>query len=170
MRPQALTVALVTVLGALIVGCIALPGQTRAQAAGSGCDGTSSSAEVRIDGTPRIDLELARTPQEHEIGLMDRPSLDADSGMLFVYDHQATEGYWMLHTLIPLSIAWIDQDGTIVDIQDMPRLANPYDRVEAAQHVYTPAASYWYALEVNQGWFSDHGVGVGQQVSFCLNG
>lgn len=99
---------------------------------------------------------------------MDRPALPPDSGMLFIYDHEAQEAYWMFHTLIPLSIAWIDRSGTIVDIQDMPRLRDPFDRVDAAQHVYAPAAPYWYALEVNQGWFSDHGVSVGQQVAFCL--
>jgi uncharacterized membrane protein (UPF0127 family) len=74
----------------------------------------------------------------------------------------------MYHTLVSLSIAWIDRDGTIVDIQDMPRLNNPDDVQDASRHVYNPRAPYWYALEVNQGWFSDHGVGVGQQISFCL--
>jgi uncharacterized membrane protein (UPF0127 family) len=72
--------------------------------------------------------------------------------------------------LIPLSIAWIDRDGTIVDIQDMARLNNPGDQSEAAQFVYNPAAPYWYALEVNTGWFLQHGVGVGQQIMFCLGG
>ena len=95
-------------------------------------------AEVQIDTYPRIDLELARTPQEHEYGLMYREYLPPDSGMLFVYTLQANEAYWMYHTLIPLSIAWIDRDGTIVDIQDMPRLNNPDDMQEAARHVYPP--------------------------------
>jgi uncharacterized membrane protein (UPF0127 family) len=65
----------------------------------------------------------------------------------------------MRNTLIPLSIAWIDRDGSIVDIQDMQPLSD---------EVHTPAAPYWYALEVNQGWFFANGVGVGQQVLFCL--
>src|SRR5262249_17957404 len=105
-----------------------------------------------------------------ERGMMDREYLPPDSGMLFVYDHQAVEGYWMFHTLIPLSIAWIDRAGAIVDIQDMPRLNDPFDVLEASRTVYSPAGAYWYALEVNQGWFVENGVGVGQQVVFCLGG
>ena len=99
---------------------------------------------------------------------MYREFLPPDSGMLFVYQADSREGYWMYHTLIPLSIAWIDRDGTIVDIQDMPRLNDPNDVSEASRTVYTPAASYRYALEVNEGWFVQHGVGVGQQMLFCL--
>ena len=99
---------------------------------------------------------------------MNRDYMPPDNGMLFVYTGPSTEAYWMLNTLIPLSIAWIDYDGTIVDIQDMPRLNDPSDQVEAARNAHGPQASYWYALEVNQGWFVDHGVGVGQQMLFCL--
>ena len=149
----------------LAIGVTLLPGRGRAQDAA--CDGTPYT-EVDIETRPRIDLELARTPQEHEVGLMYRESLPPDSGMLFIYQAPSREGYWMYHTLIPLSIAWIDQDGTIVDIQDMARLDDPNDVREASLHVYTPAAPYWYALEVNQGWFEAHGVGVGQRMTFCL--
>jgi uncharacterized membrane protein (UPF0127 family) len=89
---------------------------------------------------------------------------------LFVYTAESREGYWMYNTLIPLSIAWIDRSGTIVDIQDMARLNDPSNQAEAARFVYNPAAPYWYALEVNDGWFLQHGVGVGQQILFCLGG
>ncbi|MBV9171299.1 MAG: DUF192 domain-containing protein [Chloroflexi bacterium] len=128
----------------------------------AGCDTSSTGpyAEFEIDGQPRIDpLEVARTEQQHEVGLMYRESLPSNGGMVFVYQRQATEGYWMHNTLLPLSIAWIDQNGTIVDIQDMQ---------PQTDDVHFPAAPYWYALEVNQGWFVEHGVGVGQQVVFCL--
>ena len=145
--------------------------RARAQSAIGACgEPTAPYAEVQIDTFPRIDLELARTAQEHEVGLMNREYLPPDSGMLFIYTAQSREGYWMYHTLIPLSIAWIDRDGAIVDIQDMSVLNNPSDEQEAARTVYNPAAPYWYALEVNQGWFFDHGVGVGQQMLFCLGG
>jgi uncharacterized membrane protein (UPF0127 family) len=148
---------------------MALPAQGGAQDAVGACgDPSAPYAEVQIDTYPRLDLELARTSQEHERGLMDREFLPPDSGMLFVYQSQAQEAYWMFHTLIPLSIAWIQRDGTIVDIQDMARLNDPSDAQEASRHVYPPAAPYWYALEVNQGWFFEHGVGVGQQVLLCL--
>jgi uncharacterized membrane protein (UPF0127 family) len=150
---------------------IVVPARSRAQSAVGTCgDASAPYAEVQIDTFPRVDLRLARTPQEHERGLMFVDDLPADSGMLFIYQAQATEGYWMYNTLIPLSIAWIDRSGTIVDIQDMARLDDPSNAQEASRTVYTPAAAYWYALEVNQGWFFQHGVGVGQQMVFCLGG
>ena len=74
-------------------------------------------------------------------------------------DREATEGYWMHNTYVPLSIAWIDQSGAIVDIQDMQPLTDD---------VHWPVAAYWYALEANQGWFMNNGVGVGQYVNLCL--
>jgi uncharacterized protein len=150
---------------------MAMPARSRAQDALGAC-GTASGpyAEVQIDTLPRIDLELARTPQEQARGLMFRDYLPPDSGMLFVYTFESRESYWMYNTLIPLSIAFIDRDGTIVDIQDMARLNNPSDQAEAQRVVYPSAAPYWYALEVNSGWFLEHGVGVGQQIMFCLGG
>jgi len=148
---------------------MAMPARSRAQDASGACSPTSTPyAEVQIDTLPRLDLELARTSQEHERGLMFRDYLPPDSGMLFVYTFAARESYWMYNTLIPLSIAFIDRDGTIVDIQDMARLPDPSDESQAARFVYPSAAPYWYALEVNSGWFLDHGVGVGQQIAFCL--
>ena len=171
----ALALALIGVLAvALFIG---LPARTRAQStANAGADSLTSCVDpsaapygvVQIDTYPRVDLDLARTPAEREYGLMDRDLLAPDSGMLFVYQSQANEAYWMYHTLLPLSIAFIDRDGTIVDIKDMPRLNNPDDATEAARHVYPSQAPYWYALEVNQGWFVQHGVGVGQRFMFCL--
>jgi uncharacterized membrane protein (UPF0127 family) len=147
-------------VAALLFASVSLPCQAQQQI--PTCDPSASTpyAEFQIDTLPRIEpLEVARTEPEHELGLMYRDSLPPDAGMLFIYDHQATEGYWMHNTLLPLSIAWIDQNGGIVDIQDMQ---------PETDDVHFPAAPYWYALEVNQGWFVQHGVGVGQQVLFCL--
>jgi uncharacterized membrane protein (UPF0127 family) len=143
---------------------MALPSRGRAQVAGGTCgDASTPYAQVQIDSAPRLDLELARTSKEHEVGLMFRDYLPPDSGMLFVYQSQAQEAYWMYNTLIPLSIAFIDRDGTIVDIQDMARLSDPANVQEASRSTYPPAAPYWY-----QGWFFQHGVGIGQQFLFCL--
>jgi uncharacterized membrane protein (UPF0127 family) len=161
----ALAVALAIAVG---VGFILLPERIRAR--GSSCDSNASGpyGVVQIDTQPRVDLELAQTSEEREYGLMYRETLPPDSGMLFVYQAPSNEAYWMYHTLLPLSIAFIDQSGTIVDIKDMPRLDNPDDVQAASRNVYPSAAPYWYALEVNQGWFVQHGVGVGQQFLFCL--
>jgi uncharacterized protein len=162
----------IAVMAVLVGGLLMLPAAGRAQDAVGACaDGTNAPyAVVQIDTYPRLDLELARTPQEHELGLMYRDYLAPDSGMLFIYQSESHEAYWMYHTLIPLSIAWIDRDGTIVSIKDMPRLNDPNDVQEASRTVYGPDAPYWYALEVNEGWFVQHGVGVGQQIAFCLGG
>jgi uncharacterized membrane protein (UPF0127 family) len=147
-------------LALVVLALVGLPAASRADDAVAPCgDPTNPYAEVQIDTLPRLALEVARTPEEHQLGLMYRQSLPADNGMLFVYQRPATEGYWMHNTYVPLSIAWIDQGGTIVDIQDMQPLTDD---------AHFPAAAYWYALETNQGWYFDHGVGVGQQVTFCL--
>ena len=144
----------------------------RAVFAGGGCDPTAEPfAEAQIDGNPRINLRVAQTQQERELGLGFVQEMPPDDGMVFVYSSPSFESYWMLHTLIPLSIAWLDRDGMILDIQDMDTLNNPDDQTEAARHVHTSAVlPYWYALEVNEGWFVQHGVGVGQQILFCLGG
>ena len=160
-------------LGVFVFGLMVMPpsGRARAQDVAGCVDSPAPYAVVQIDTAPRVDLELARTSQERELGLMYRESLPTDSGMLFIYQAPSREGYWMYHTLIPLSIAWIGRDGTILDIKDMPRLDDPDDMQAASQSVYGPdpsAPPYWYALEVNQGWFVDHGVGVGQQLLLCL--
>jgi uncharacterized membrane protein (UPF0127 family) len=154
-------------LAALVLGLMAMPARGQDAIGACGVD-TGPYAEVQIDTLPRIDLELARTADEHTRGLMFRDYLPPDSGMLFVYPSEARDAYWMYNTLIPLSIAFIDRDGIIVDIQDMARLDDPSNQAEAARFVYPSAAPYWYALEVNSGWFLNHGVGVGQQITFCL--
>jgi uncharacterized membrane protein (UPF0127 family) len=163
----------VLVAGLVAVGLIAFTSSSRAraQSAVAACgDPSAPYAEVQIDTHPRINLQLARTEQERETGLMYVDTMPPDNGMLFMYTAPSSESYWMYHTMIPLSIAWIDKDGTIVDIQDMPRLNDPNDVQEASRTIYTPSGSYWYALEVNQGWFVQNGVGVGQQMLFCLGG
>lgn len=102
-----------------------------------------------------IRVEVARTEREKAKGLMFRESLGKDEGMLFIYDREEMLSFWMKNTRIPLSIAFIDQQGRIVDIQDM----EPFSlrtRVSAR-----PAQ---YALEVNQGWFKKNGIDVGDSV------
>jgi uncharacterized membrane protein (UPF0127 family) len=161
----------------LIVVVVGLLGVTaahlvRAQstAVGSCGDPSAPYAQFQIDTHPQVNLRLAETEQEQETGLMFVTSMAPNDGMLFVYQAPSTGPYWMYHTLIPLSIAWIGQDGTILTIKDMPVLNDPSDVGEAAATQYSSDATYWYALEVNEGWFVQNGVGVGQRVLFCLGG
>jgi uncharacterized membrane protein (UPF0127 family) len=75
--------------------------------------------------------------------------------MLFVFGQDTNAGFWMKNTKIPLSIAFIDREGTIMETQDMEPLA---------AKTHTPAQAYRYALEVNRGWFVRHGLGAGDRV------
>ena len=104
-----------------------------------------------------LHVEVVDTPETMRKGLMYRKSLERDRGMLFVYEEERRLSFWMANTSIPLSIAFIREDGTIVDIQDM----TPFDE---RPHVSAEPAQF--ALEVNQGWFREHGVRVGDRVSW----
>jgi uncharacterized membrane protein (UPF0127 family) len=96
-----------------------------------------------------LSVEIADTVEERAVGLMNRESLAEDAGMLFAWPEDTESGFWMKDTLIPLSIAFIDAAGVIVDIQDM----QPQDET---LH-YSPA-QYRYAVEANQGWFARYGI------------
>jgi len=102
-------------------------------------------------------VEVAQTPEERSHGLMGRKHLGRDEGMLFIFETEDYHGFWMKDTLLPLSIAFIGKDGRIVWITDMKPLTSD-------SHV--PPRPILYALEMNKGWFSSHGVKVGDIVRF----
>ena len=103
-----------------------------------------------------VRVEVADDPAEQERGLMYRTALAENRGMLFVFPREQRLAFWMKNTLIPLSIAYMDSEGRIVDIQDM----KPLD--DKPPH-YVSAEPSKYALEVNQGFFEEHGVKVGDK-------
>lgn len=105
----------------------------------------------------KVRVEVADDPDSQAQGLMNRESLGKERGMLFVYDEEKELSFWMRNTLIPLSIAYIDSGGRIVDIQDM----KPLDDVPPS---YVSAEPAQYALEVNKGFFDERGVEVGDEV------
>ena len=107
-----------------------------------------------------LTIELATTPEARSCGLSLRDSLPANRGMLFVYAKPEILTFWMKNTRVPLSIAFIDTAGRIVSIQKM----NPLPTTT----VYASPVPALYALEVNQGWFEENGVGVGDVVEFNL--
>jgi len=109
------------------------------------------------DGEATLEVEVARSAEERAQGLMSHKQLGPDNGMIFVWDSPVQRGFWMKDTAIPLSIAFIAEDGTIIDIQEM----QPFS---TKQHM--PASEYVYAVEANQGWFSDHGINVGGSAQF----
>jgi uncharacterized membrane protein (UPF0127 family) len=103
-------------------------------------------------------VEVAQTPEERSYGLMGRNHLGKDEGMLFIFETEDYHGFWMKDTLLPLSIAFISKDGRIVWVTDMKPLT-------LDSHV--PPRPILYALEMNKGWFSFHGVKVGDIVRFA---
>ena len=106
-------------------------------------------------GNATVSVEIADDPKERAKGLMNRATLGADHGMLFVYPDERPRSFWMKDTSLPLSIAYLDAQGRIVRIADM----TPFDTSGVPS--VRPAM---YALEMNQGWFSRHAVQVGASV------
>jgi len=107
-----------------------------------------------------LSVEIAATPTARTCGLSRRAGMPQNSGMLFVFPTKKHASFWMKNTAIPLSIAFLDDDGRIVSIQKMAPL-NVEKRYRSGQPVR-------YALEVNQGWFVQNGIGVGDRVELKL--
>ena len=106
-------------------------------------------------GMYRIQAELAATEPARQTGLMHRESMPEGAGMVFLFDSEARHCMWMKNTLIPLSVAFLNAEGVIFNIADM----TPHSE---ESHCATGAARF--ALEMNQGWFEQRGIGPGDRV------
>ncbi|MDP4299024.1 DUF192 domain-containing protein [Leptothrix discophora] len=107
-------------------------------------------------GMHRIEAEVAGNPQQRQIGLMNRPSMPPNHGMLFVFEGPDMHCFWMRNTLLPLSIAFLAADGRIVNIEDMA------PQTEAS---HCPREPVRHALEMNQGWFAKRGFKAGDLIA-----
>jgi uncharacterized protein len=171
---------IVIVLALLLAGCGSpqadpdtqsqrTPQTSKSANAGRGTGADTAGTETKTSGLPtvtihasygekvRVRVEIADSPVRRYIGLRGRESMPEDRGMLFVYPAEGPRTFTMADTPIPLSIAFIDSERRIIDIQDMEPLDDEppgYDSAEPAQ----------YALEVNQGFFEERGVKVGDRV------
>jgi uncharacterized protein len=135
--------------------------------AAAGCSGEPEPGSglprgMVVIGTGRdavqVDVEIAETYEAKVRGLMGRRSLPPGSGMVFLAAEPTDSGFWMKDTLIPLSIAFWDEDGRILAMLDMdpcPGLPCPS---------YDPGVEWTHALEVNQGFFVEQGVELGDPV------
>jgi uncharacterized membrane protein (UPF0127 family) len=95
-------------------------------------------------GMHLIDTQLAITPEQRSIGLMFRKDMPQSEGMLFVFEQAAEQCFWMKNTLLPLTAAFVADDGTIVNLADMqPQTTNEHCSTQPVR----------YVLEMNQGWF-----------------
>jgi uncharacterized membrane protein (UPF0127 family) len=130
------------------------------------------TATVRIEtdaGHHLVSVEIAETGEQRGIGLMARNSLPADEGMLLLYSAQqdSSAAFYMFRTLIPLDIAFFDDEGRIVAIRQMEPCTSPVaDWCER----YAPGVPYWGALEVNSGYFAERGIGLGDRVVLIRSG
>jgi uncharacterized membrane protein (UPF0127 family) len=139
---------------AVVAGFVALAACNRASAPGSAA---TTHAVVTFAGGSSLAVRVADTPEERATGLMDVMALPEGDGMAFVYDQPSTDTYWMKDTMIPLSIAFVGEDGAILAIRDMaPCHADPCT-------TYGSGGPFTMAIEANVGWFGKHGVGVGDQ-------
>lgn len=107
-------------------------------------------------GMYRIDAQVAQRFHERQIGLMHRTNMPQHEGMLFVFEQPATQCFWMKNTLIPLTAAFVADDGTIVNLVDM----QPLDETS-----HCSAKPVRYVLEMNQGWFQSKNIQAGAKLS-----
>ncbi len=118
-------------------------------------DVSFKTGHVKVAGHP-LKVELAITEPQREQGLMFRKQLGHDDGMLFLFDEPGYHSMWMKNTLIPLSVAFIDGDGRILNIVDMePQTLD----------AHTAAGPAVYAIETNKGWFAEKKIKPGDRVS-----
>ncbi len=107
------------------------------------------------DDQVELVVEVANDAEERARGLQFRDSLPKNRGMLFEFEKETEAGFWMKDTTIPLSIAFIEGEGDVLDIQDMEPLSEGFH--------YSPEP-YLYAVEVNRGWFERNGVRPGSGI------
>ena len=118
-------------------------------------DAKLPTTTLRIGSHP-LKVEVASTEPQRNQGLMHRTSLPRDDGMLFIFDDPGYYAMWMKNTLIPLSVAFVDREGVILNIADMqPQTLDT--------HLSNGPALY--AIETNKGWFESHKVHAGDKVT-----
>ena len=115
-----------------------------------------SLAAIKLNvGMHAIRVEVARTPDERSIGLMFRQAMPTNDGMLFQFDEAAPQCFWMKNTLLPLSIAFVADDGTVVNIDSMkPQTLESHCSAKPVR----------YVLEMNEGWFAKRGIKPGSKL------
>ena len=134
---------------------VALTGSMLSCASGSG----AKTIPIRF-GKHALESEVAKTELDREHGLMYRRELGANDGMIFVFDHPEDASFWMKNTVLPLSIAFLDDKKVILNIDEMA----PYD--EKTFHRSKGKAAF--AVEANKNWFEANGIKAGDKAVFDL--
>lgn len=110
-------------------------------------------------GIHRIDAQVAASDRERAIGLMFRQEMPQQEGMIFVFEVPAVQCFWMRNTLLPLTAAFVADDGTIVNLADMKPMT---------EDSHCSAKPVRYVLEMNQGWFAKRGLKAGVKLGGSL--
>jgi uncharacterized membrane protein (UPF0127 family) len=106
-------------------------------------------------GMHQIDAQVALNPEQRQVGLMFRKNMPQHEGMIFVFEQPTKQCFWMKNTLLPLTAAFVADDGTIVNLADMkPETLNAHCSDKPVR----------YVLEMNQGWFSKKGIKAGTKL------
>ncbi|RFO98854.1 DUF192 domain-containing protein [Rhodoferax lacus] len=107
-------------------------------------------------GIHQIDTQVALTPEQHQIGLMYRTEMPQGEGMLFVFQNPSQQCFWMKNTVLPLTAAFVADDGSIVNLEDMkPQTTDSHCSLKPVR----------YVLEMNQGWFTKKGIKPGMKLA-----
>ena len=130
----------------LLCVCTAAPAQT----------GPQKLPSIQLNaGIHNIKAEIAQSPDERSIGLMFRTAMGTNEGMLFAFEQPAQQCFWMKNTLLPLSVAFIGDDGSIVNIDAMkPQTLDSHCSAKPVRFV----------LEMNEGWFAKRGIKPGTRL------
>ena len=155
-----LVVPVVAILASLGTACASHKGAPPVEASAAQAQSTLPMVVLRPAGRPeaRVRVELARTPEETQRGLMYREKLDPDAGMLFLFPEERPQAFWMKNTFVPLDMIFIRHDRTVLGVVE-----NAEPLTTSSRQV--PGASQ-YVLEVVGGWAQGHGVGPGTPVEF----
>jgi len=107
-------------------------------------------------GMYQIDAQVAQSPDQRETGLMYRKQMPQQEGMLFVFEQPGVQCFWMKNTLLPLTAAFVGDDGEIVNLADMkPQTTDSHCSARPVR----------YVLEMNQGWFAKKGIKAGSKLA-----
>jgi uncharacterized membrane protein (UPF0127 family) len=119
-------------------------------------DGPQSLPAIKLSvGMHVIQAELAQTPEQRSTGLMFRKTMGTNDGMLFAFEEPGQQCFWMKNTLLPLSVAFIADDGSVVNIDDMkPQTLDSHCSTKPVRFV----------LEMNDGWFVKRGIKAGTKM------
>ena len=116
-------------------------------------DGPQKLPSITLSaGMHLIQAEVAQTPEQRSTGLMFRPAMGANEGMLFAFEEPGQQCFWMKNTLLPLSVAFVADDGSVVNIENMkPQTLDSHCSTKPVRFV----------LEMNDGWFAKRGIKAG---------